>query len=46
MKINHQLLEKDFFIPNWDCKTIVLGTFNPEGGEPVNYFYGIKTAII
>jgi len=40
MKTNHQLLEKDFFIPNWDCKTIVLGTFNPEGGEPVNYFYG------
>lgn len=36
----HQLLNKSFFIPNWDCKTLVLGTFNPEGGAPVNYFYG------
>jgi len=39
-KVNHQLLEKDFFIPNWDCSTIILGTFNPVGGTNVNYFYG------
>ena len=43
MKTNHQLLGKESFIPNWECKTIVLGTFNPEGGKPVNYFYGRKS---
>jgi hypothetical protein len=41
--INHQLINKSFFIPDWDCKTLVLGTFNPEGGHPVNYFYGRDT---
>lgn len=39
-KVNHQLLEKDFFIPNWEVRHLFLGTFNPEGGEKVRYFYG------
>ena len=38
--INHQFLNKSFFIPTWECKTLVLGTFNPEYGKKVNYFYG------
>ncbi|MBQ4915287.1 hypothetical protein J8L85_12615 [Maribacter sp. MMG018] len=38
--VNHQLLSKDFFIPKWEIKHLFLGTFNPEGGEEVNYFYG------
>lgn len=41
--INHQLLDKSFFIPKWDCKTLVLGTFNPDGGDCINYFYGRKS---
>ena len=40
MQINHQLLSKEYFIPNWECNTLFLGTFNPAGGEEVNYFYG------
>lgn len=40
MKIEHQLLSKDFFLPKWPIKHLFLGTFNPEGGKPVNYFYG------
>ena len=43
MQINHQLLSKDYFIPNWKCNTLFLGTFNPAGGEQVNYFYGRNT---
>lgn len=37
--INHQLLNNNF-LPNWKIKTLVLGTFNPEGGDIVDYFYG------
>jgi hypothetical protein len=38
--INHQLINEPFFIPDWDVKHLLIGTFNPEGGEPVNYYYG------
>ncbi len=27
-------------MPDWEVKYLLLGTFNPEGGEMVNYFYG------
>jgi hypothetical protein len=54
MNINHQLLNRNFF-PTWPVKTLILGTFNPECGDNVDYFYGrqsnnfwkaIKLAII
>ena len=38
--INHQFINEPFFIPDWDIKHLLIGTFNPEGGEPVNYYYG------
>lgn len=42
MKISHQLLngEKNLFKPSWEIKHLFIGTFNPEGGQPVNYYYG------
>jgi hypothetical protein len=40
IKIKHQLLYTDYFIPSWEIKHLFLGTFNPEGGFPVPYFYG------
>ena len=42
LKINHQFLNEDFFVPNWEISYLFLGTFNPEGGDKVNYFYGRK----
>jgi hypothetical protein len=27
-------------IPTWDCKTLILGTFNPEIGSDADYYYG------
>ena len=41
-KINHQFAKKDFYNPNWKIKHLFLGTFNPEEGEKVNYYYGRK----
>lgn len=41
-KINHQFLNGEFFIPNWEISHLFLGTFNPDGGDKVNYFYGRK----
>ena len=38
--IRHQLIDQDFFIPQWNIKHLFLGTFNPEGGKAVLYFYG------
>ena len=38
--IEHKFLRKEFFFPTWEIKTLVLGTFNPECGEPTDYFYG------
>lgn len=38
--INHQLFEKNIVEPNWEVKHLFIGTFNPQGGQPVNYYYG------
>lgn len=38
--IKHQLIEQEFFIPQWKIKHLFLGTFNPEGGVHVPYYYG------
>ena len=38
--IDHQLLDSNHFLPSWEIKTLVLGTFNPSCGEKVDYFYG------
>lgn len=40
MKIQHQLLDLNIFTPEWNVKHLFLGTFNPKGGDSVNYFYG------
>lgn len=40
MVIYHQLLNTHFFIPNWKVRHLFIGTFNPQGGEVVSYFYG------
>lgn len=37
MKIYHQL---QHLFPNWEIKHLFIGTFNPEGGDSVSYFYG------
>lgn len=42
MKIEHQFLNENYFIPNWEVKFLFIGTFNPNGGEKVKYFYGRK----
>lgn len=40
MKVIHQFLNEQFFKPNWDIDYLFIGTFNPAGGEKVNFFYG------
>ncbi|MCB9426333.1 MAG: hypothetical protein H6584_04815 [Flavobacteriales bacterium] len=40
IEVKHQFKNEDFYIPNWKIKYLFLGTFNPSGGEMVNYFYG------
>lgn len=42
IEIRHQLESKDWFIPDWKLRVLILGTFNPECGDPVHYFYGRK----
>jgi hypothetical protein len=42
MKINHQFLDKKYFFPNWKIKTLFIGTFNPECGETLDYYYRRK----
>ena len=27
-------------LPSWECKTLILGTFNPEKGSNADYYYG------
>jgi len=36
--IKHQLKNKS--IPEWDIQYLFIGTFNPDGGEKVKYYYG------
>jgi hypothetical protein len=44
IKINYmQTIKHKFYqnpLPNWKCKTFVLGTFNPEVGSDADYYYG------
>ncbi len=40
IQIFHQLKDKYFYFPNWELKYLLVGTFNPTGGDRVNYFYG------
>lgn len=35
---NHKFI--NLRLDNWDCKTLVLGTFNPEHGPYADFFYG------
>ncbi len=41
--IQHQLTTNQYYIPSWDINYLLVGTFNPYGGEQVNYYYGRKT---
>ena len=36
--IKHKFHENPF--PIWECKTLILGTFNPEIGSDADYYYG------
>jgi len=36
----HQLSSYQFYIPDWEVKHLLIGTFNPEGGDKVKYYYG------
>jgi hypothetical protein len=38
--IKHQFKTSSFSKPNWEIKLLFIGTFNPEGGESVPYYYG------
>ncbi len=38
--IYHQLHDKPYYFPDWKVKHLFIGTFNPSGGESVNYYYG------
>jgi G:T/U-mismatch repair DNA glycosylase len=40
MECIHQLSNQDFYVPNWELEHLFLGTFNPSGGQKVNYYYG------
>lgn len=39
-RILHQFHNEEFYEPSWKIKHLFLGTFNPSGGEKVNYYYG------
>ncbi len=41
--IQHQLITNQHYIPTWKINYLLVGTFNPNGGEQVNYYYGRKT---
>jgi len=36
--IKHKFYKNPF--PTWECKTLILGTFNPEIGSDADYYYG------
>lgn len=38
--IYHQLKNEKNYFPEWPVKYLFIGTFNPEGGDKVNYYYG------
>ena len=35
IKENHHFSEKDFYFPKWEVEHLIIGTFNPSGGESV-----------
>lgn len=37
--IKHQFSTTNFYIPKWRIKYLFIGTFNPESGEKVPYYY-------
>lgn len=39
MKILHQFLQEEYYIPTWKIKFLFIGTFNPICGEKVDYYY-------
>lgn len=39
-EVRHQFESESWFVPDWKLKLLLVGTFNPEGGERVEYFYG------
>ena len=39
-RVIHQLAAKEYYVPSWSIKYLFLGTFNPLGGDEVNYYYG------
>jgi hypothetical protein len=38
--IIHQLKNSPIYLPDWKTCHLFLGTFNPTGGDKVNYYYG------
>lgn len=36
--IKHKFYENP--LPTWECRTLILGTFNPEKGSNADYYYG------
>jgi G:T/U-mismatch repair DNA glycosylase len=38
--IKHQLSNQRIYTPTWEVRYLLLGTFNPEGGDSVRYYYG------
>ena len=38
--IKHQFSSESFYIPTWEVQHLFVGTFNPEGGARVPYYYG------
>ncbi len=41
--IEHQFKNEIFYFPTWKVEHLFIGTFNPHGGEKVNYYYGRKS---
>ena len=38
--IDHQLKYETFYFPKWKIEHLFIGTFNPQGGDKVSYYYG------
>jgi hypothetical protein len=36
IEVRHQFEDVDWFIPDWELKVLILGTFNPECGDAVD----------
>ncbi|HNP34026.1 MAG TPA: hypothetical protein PKN96_12100 [Flavobacterium sp.] len=40
MRIHHRFINQPFFFPDWEVDTLILGTFNPNTENIVDYYYG------